>query len=74
MPTALAAIEVANALLALSLNTIQAAQKIQATLALAQSQNRDLTDDELNTVIAARHAAEGALISHLTKGTAKSAT
>lgn len=74
MPTALAAIEVANALLALSLNTIQAAQKIQATLALAQSQNRDLTDDELNTVIAARHAAEGALISHLTKGTAKPAT
>ena len=65
--SALVAVEAANALLSLGINALQASQQIHDMIAKANAENRDLTDLELQTAIAMRHAAEDALTAALAK-------
>ena len=54
----LAAIEALNGLLSLSINSLVAMQKINETLAKAQAENRDITDEEWAQVVADANAAD----------------
>ncbi|HUZ12488.1 MAG TPA: hypothetical protein VMU93_06550 [Caulobacteraceae bacterium] len=71
MGAILAAAEAASAILAVSMNGLQVVQQINQMVATAQSQGRDLTQGEMDAIIAARHSAQTALLATLAAAQAK---
>ena len=54
----LTAVEAANGLLSLAVNSLVAMQKINTVLAKAQAENRDITEEEWASVISDADAAD----------------
>lgn len=66
MPTGIiGAIQVANGIVSLISSLAAALSEVHATIGKANSENRDLTDDEMVSVTAARHLAEQATLAML---------